>query len=73
MQVGKGKSRLGPYLHPHNLRWKAVEGKPLPVQCDKDVARRDVTLCAVPDSNRGWIVPLAVESVDTFVLICMIT
>ena len=38
VQVWKGESRLGPHLHPHNLGWKAVEDKRLPVQCDMDVA-----------------------------------
>ena len=32
------ESRLGPRLHQHNIGWKAVEGKLLPVQCDMDVA-----------------------------------
>ena len=57
----------------------------MPVQCDMDVApkallkvcdvtvRWDVTRCAVPVAKRGWIVPLAVESVDAFALICMRT
>ena len=27
VQIWKGKSRLGPHLHPQNIGWKAVEGK----------------------------------------------
>ena len=34
----KGESRLGPHLHPHNIGWKAVEGKLVSMQCDMDVA-----------------------------------
>ena len=41
-------------------------------QCDVTV-RWDVTLCAVPVAKRGWNVPLAVESVEASVLICMRT
>ena len=35
--------------------------------------RWDVTLCAVPVAKQGWIVPMAVEGVKAFVLICMRT
>ena len=40
VQIWKGESRLGPHLHPQNLGWKAVEGKLLPVQSDKDVSTK---------------------------------
>ena len=78
----EGESRLGPHLHPHDIGWKAVEGKQVSMQCDMDVApkaqcdvtvRWDVTLCGVPVAKRGWNVPLAVESVEASVLICMRT
>ena len=61
-----------------------LEGSKL--QCDMDVApkallkvvrcltvRWDVTFRAVPVANLGWNVPLAVESVEASVLICMRT
>ena len=32
-----------------------------------------MTLCAVPVAKRGWIVPLAMESVEAFMLICLQT
>ena len=62
-----------------------VEGKLLPVQCDMDVAPKallKVVRCnckmgcdnrAVPVAKRGWNVPVTVESVEAFVLICMRT
>ena len=70
----KRESRLGPRLHTRYIGWKAVEGRLLPVSCDMDVAPKallegwDVTMCAVPVAKWGWIVPLAVGSVDAFVL-----
>ena len=61
-----------------------LEGSKL--QCDMDVApkalrkvvlcltvRWDVTFRAVPVAKLGWNVPLAVESVEASVLICMRT
>ena len=38
----EGGIMVGPHLHPHNLGWKAVEGKLLPVQCDMDVVPKAV-------------------------------
>ena len=56
----------------------------MPMQCDMDVAPKALlkvvrcnckmgcdTLCPVPVANRGWNVPLAVESGEASVLICM--
>ena len=31
VQMWNGESKLGPHLHPHNLDWKAVEGKLMPL------------------------------------------
>ena len=31
VQIWKGESKLGPHLHPHNLDWKTVEGKLMPL------------------------------------------
>ena len=31
VQIWKGESRLGTHLHPHNIGWKAVEGKLVPM------------------------------------------
>ena len=38
VQVWNWESRLGPHLHPHNIGWKAVEGKLLTVQYNMEVA-----------------------------------
>ena len=84
VQIWKGESRLGPHLHPQDLGLKAVEGKLESMQ-DMDVAPKallevarcngkmgcDTLRCSV--AKRGWNIPLAVESVEASVLICMRT
>ena len=85
VKIWKGESRLSPHLHPQDLGWKAVEGKLVSMQCDMDVAPKallkvvrcygkmgcDTLRCSC--RKAGWNAPLAVESVEASVLICMRT
>ena len=65
-------------LSPHNLGWKEVEAKLLPVQCGTDsvpkallgVVRCNCKIeCAVPVATQGWIVPPPLETGEAFIII----
>ena len=49
----EGGSRLGPHLHPHNLGWKEVEGKLVPMQFDMDVAPKALLKVVRYNSKMG--------------------